>query len=154
MVLLIAQLAGPRKPRRRHGGNAMTEADLVQATVSLINLAYTTGQWWITVTTALVVVTYLAAKHIPAWLFAVIVTLYILTAVSVMFEFSEYSELAFSYGLRMTQTRIANHELASNTEPSAVLRQINAAMNYVIIALGTFAAIAFSFIHWRKTRAA
>jgi hypothetical protein len=130
----------------------MKEVDLVQATVSWLNLAYTTSQWWITVTTALIVVTYFAAKHIPAWLFAVVVLLYLVTAVSVLFEFSEYSELSYSYGIRMTEMRIANHVPGADAEPSAILRHINGVANYVIIVAGTFLAVAFSFIHWRKTR--
>jgi hypothetical protein len=132
----------------------MTEIDLIQATTSFIGLAYTTGQWWITVTTALVVATYLAAKHIPAWLFALIALLYVLTAVSVIFEFSEYGELANSYAMRMTQLRIASHELASGAEPNAALGRMNGLLNCAIFAIGTFGAISFSFIHWRKARMA
>ena len=132
----------------------MTEIDLIQASASWINLAYTTGQWWITVTTALVVATYLAAKHIPAWLFGLIVVLYLITAISVIFEFKVYSDLAISYGVRLSQLRAVNHELASNLEPSPILRGINGAANYIIIALGTIGAMSFSFIHWRKARSA
>ncbi len=132
----------------------MKEADLIQAAVSWINLAYTASQWWLTVTTALVVATYLAAKHIPAWLFALVVFLYVVTAVSVLFEFKEYGDLAYSYGVRLTQLRLANHDLGSNAEPNAIWRLINAWALYVIIAVGTIVAIAFSFIHWRKARSA
>lgn len=132
----------------------MKEIDLIQATIGWITLSYTAGQWWITVTTALVIATYLAAKHIPAWLFVLVVFLYLLTAVSVLFEFKEYSDLAFSYGVRMTEMRIANHDLGSAAEPSAAWRAINGWANYVIIAIGTIGAISFSFIHWRRVRSA
>jgi hypothetical protein len=132
----------------------MSEIDLNQAAIGWINLAYTSGQWWITVTTALVVATYLGAKHIPTPLFGLIVALYILTAISVLFEFKEYGDLAISYGLRMSQLRAQNHEFASNLEPSAILRWINGWTNYAIFALGTVGAIAFSFLHWRQARSA
>jgi hypothetical protein len=130
----------------------MKEMDLIQAAIGFINLSYTAGQWWITVTTALVVATYLAAKHIPAWLFALIALLYVLTAVSVLFEFKEYSDLAVSYGVRMTQLRVLNHDMGTAVEPSAAWRFTNAWTNYFIIAIGTLVATSFSFLHWRKVR--
>jgi hypothetical protein len=132
----------------------MKEIDLIQATIGWITLSYTAGQWWITVTTALVVATYLAAKHIPAGLFGLVVFLYLLTAVSVLFEFKEYSDLASAYGMRVTEMRIANHDPGATVAPGAVWGLINSWANYVIIAIGTFGAISFSFIHWRKARSA
>ncbi len=41
----------------------MKEIDYVQAVATWINLSYTAGQWWITLTTALLVATYFAARH-------------------------------------------------------------------------------------------
>src|ERR1700754_656862 len=81
--------------------NAMTEADLSQISSSWAALAYTSSQWWLTITTALVVATYLAAKHIPRWLMALIALLYILTAISVIFEVSNYGQISYDYGMRM-----------------------------------------------------
>ena len=130
----------------------MKEIDLIQAAVSWINLAYTASQWWLTVTTALVIATFFAAKHIPAWFFAIIALLYTLTSVSVVFEVSEYSELAYSYGVRLTELRVAGHALGAAAEPSAVLRHMNAFLNYSIFVIGSFCAVAFSFVHWRKAR--
>ncbi|HUB84970.1 MAG TPA: hypothetical protein VL971_04705 [Rhizomicrobium sp.] len=132
----------------------MSETDLIQACFNWVTLAYTASQWWITVTTALVVGTYIGARHIPDWLFGLITVLYLCTAISVMFEMWEYSELALSYGFRMTQMRIANHEFGSNTEPAFIFRFLNGWTNYAIIALGTVGAMSFSFIHWRHERAA
>lgn len=132
----------------------MTEVDLSQISTSWAALAYTSSQWWLTVTTALIVATYLAAKHIPRWMLALIALLYILTAISVIFEVSEYSELAYSYGVRMTELRIAHHEIGAGGEPNALWRYLNNALNLSIFAIGSLGALAFSFIHWRKVRAA
>ncbi len=41
----------------------MTEIDPSLAVSSRVALAYTSSQWWLTVTTALVIATYLAARH-------------------------------------------------------------------------------------------
>lgn len=89
---------------------------------------------------------------IPSCLFAFVAVLYILTAISVIFEFKEYSDLAYSYGVHLSQVRAQNHELGSDVEPNAVLRLIDGSMNYAIIALGSIGAISFSFTHWRKMR--
>jgi hypothetical protein len=132
----------------------MTENDLVQATASWINLTYTTAEWWVTVTTAMVVAVYFAAKHIAPWFFGLVVLLYALSTISVMFEFSEYGALAFSYGVQLTEMRIARRAIGADVEPSFVLRMINSYAVYVTIALGAFGAIAFSFVHWRKVQAA
>ncbi|HEY2033471.1 MAG TPA: hypothetical protein VGH02_07250 [Rhizomicrobium sp.] len=128
----------------------MTEAELVQASAVWANLAYTTSQWWLTVTTALVLATYFAAKNIAPWFFALIVLLYMTTAISVIFELSEYSNLSFIYGTRIVQ--LAHPELNANVIPSTFDRLVNNYANCIIIALGTFGAISFSFVHWRKAR--
>ncbi len=132
----------------------MKEIDLVQAAIGWITLSYTAAQWWVTITTALLVATYLAAKHVPVWLFGLVAFLYVLTALSVLFEFKEYGDLAFSYGIQLTQMRLADHALGAGTEPNALLRTINAWTNYMIVAIGTVGAISFSFVHWRKARSA
>jgi MFS superfamily sulfate permease-like transporter len=130
----------------------VSEIDLIQASATWATLAYTTSQWWVTVTTALVLATYFAAKHIAPWFLGVIFVLYVLTAISVIFELSEYSEVSLSYGIQMTQMRVAHHEIGTSADANFILRLINNYINYAIIAIGTFAAIAFSFIHWRKER--
>jgi hypothetical protein len=132
----------------------MTEADLSQISTSWAALAYTSSQWWLTVTTALIVATYLAARHIPRWLMVLIALLYIFTALSVIFEVSEYSELSYSYGMRMTELRVAHHEIGAVGEPSALWKYLNNALNLSIFAIGSLGALAFSFIHWRKERSA
>jgi hypothetical protein len=130
----------------------MTEIDLNQAITSWGSLAYTSSQWWLTVTTALVVATYLAAKHIPAWLFALIALLYALTALSVIFEVSIYSELSYGYGVRLMELRISNHEIGAEAQPGALWRHFNLFLNYAIFAVGSLGALSFSFVHWRKAR--
>jgi len=132
----------------------MKEIDLVQAMASWINLAYTAGQWWITVTTALIVATYFAAKHIPPWFFALIVLLYILTAISVVFEVSDYSVQAYSYAVRLSEFRTANHIRLNQLEPGTILGPINSFINYAVFALGSISAAAYSYIHWRSARSA
>ena len=132
----------------------MTEIDLNQAITSWGSLAYTSSQWWLTVTTALVVATYLAAKHIPAWPFALIALLYVLTALSVIFEVSTYSELSYDYGVRLTELRSANHEFGAGAIPDAFWRHFNNFVVDAIFVLGSLGAIAFSFIPWRKARIA
>ena len=103
----------------------MKEIDLIQAMASWINLAYTAANWWITVTTALIVATYFAAKHIPAWFFALIVLLYLLTAISVVFEVSDYSVQAYSYGVRLAELRAASHIRLNQLQPGTVPGPIN-----------------------------
>jgi hypothetical protein len=132
----------------------MTEIDLIQASSIWINLAYAAGQWWITVTTAMVLAVYFAAKQIAPWFLGLIVLLYLLAATSAVFEMSVYTQLALGYGVQVTQMRIAHHELSATVEPSFALRLINGYTNYLIVAIGTFGAIGFSLIHWRKVRAA
>jgi hypothetical protein len=130
----------------------MKEIDLIQAMASWINLAYTAANWWITVTTALIVATYFAAKHIPAWFFALIVLLYLLTAISVVFEVSDYSVQAYSYGVRLAELRAASHIRLNQLEPGTVLGPINSFVNYAVFVLGSISAVAYSYIHWRRAR--
>jgi len=130
----------------------MTEIDLNQAITSWGSLAYTSSQWWLTVTTALLVATYLAAKHIPTWLFALIALLYALTAISVIFEVSIYSELSYDYGVRLTELRIANHEIGADAQPAELWRHFDLFLNYAIFAVGSLGALSFSLVHWRKAR--
>ncbi len=132
----------------------MTEADLNQAITSWGSLAFASSQWWLTVTTALVVATYLAAKHIPLWLFALIAALYVLTAVAVIFEVATYSELSYDYGVRLAELRSANHEFGAGNLPAAFWRHFDNFLVDAIFVLGSLGAIAFSFIHWRKARIA
>lgn len=130
----------------------MSEAELAQSAVAFINLAYTSSQWWLTVTTALIVATYFAAKQIPPWLFALVISLYALTAISVIFEVSEYTQASYSYGARLLDLQLAQHVLGVDGEPPLIIRMINGYLNYAIFAIGSFCAAAFSFRHWKKTR--
>lgn len=132
----------------------MHEIDLIQAVSIWINLSYTAAQWWITVTTALVVATYFAAKHIPPWFFGLILLLYILTATSAAFESAWYASFSASYGARLEQVRAAVHDIPNDIRPSASLAIVNRFANYAVFAVGTFCAAGFSFLHWRVARRA
>jgi hypothetical protein len=133
-------------------GRAMHEIDLIQAVSIWVNLAYTASQWWITVTTALVVATYFAAKHIPPWLFGLVLLLYLLTAASAVFEVAWYSDLSQNYAQRLAEVRAANHDVAVDLEPGSVLGTVNSFVIYGVFVFGTLAAAAFSFVHWRHAR--
>lgn len=130
----------------------MHEIDLIQAVSIWINLAYAASQWWITVTTALVVGTYFAAKHIPPWLFGFIVLLYLLTAASAALEVAWYGDLSQSYSQHLAEVRAANHDIKVDLEPGGSLGIVNAFINYGVLVFGTLVAIAFSFFHWRTAR--
>ena len=130
----------------------MTEFELVQAVISWINISYTASQWWLTVTTALIVATYFAAKHIPPWFFAIIVLLYLLTAVSAIFEVTIYSSVSESYGRRLAELYTSGHAPHVLVEPGSVLGTINGIVTCAVFILGTFSASAFSFLHWRSAR--
>jgi hypothetical protein len=133
-------------------GRAMHEIDLIQAVSIWINLSYTAAQWWITVTTALVVATYFAAKHIPPWFFYLIMFLYVLTAASGAFESAWYASYAASYGMELNQVRAAAHDVQNDIAPGAGFAFVNRFANYAVFAVGTFCAAAFSFVHWRHAR--
>ena len=131
----------------------MKEVDFVQAVALWINLSYTAGQWWITVTTALLVATYFAAKHIPAWFFGVILLLYLLTAFSVVTEFAQYSSQAEAYGARLIDFRAANHVSHAPVEPYLHFGTINTLVNFAVFILGSLSAATYSFVHWRSVQA-
>lgn len=130
----------------------MTESELVQASISWISLSYTASQWWLTVTTALIVATYFAAKHIPPWFFAIIILLYAVTALSAIFEVTIYGAIAESYGKRLAESRTSGHAPRVEVEPGSVLGTINGMVNYAVFILGTFSATTYSFVHWRSAR--
>lgn len=130
----------------------MKEIDLIQAVATWINLSYTAGQWWITLTTALLVATYFAAKHIPSWLFVVVLVLYLLTAVSVISEFAQYTRLAETYGARLEELRAGSHVSGSEIVPYRNFANINTLINFAVFILGSFSAAVYSFIHWRNVR--
>jgi len=130
----------------------MSEADLFQEYYNSISLAYTAGQWWITVSTALVVATYFAARHIPHWLFGVIILLYLMSATSSIIEGVWYASMAGVYGARLRQVWMTN-----NIPPpigNSVSGAINTTANIGVFILGTIAAISFSFVTWRHSRTA
>jgi len=130
----------------------MTEIDMIQANATWINLAYTAGEWWITITTALVVGTYFAARQIPRWLLAVILLLYFLTAFSVVFEVAEYVGMADEYGMRLAALRAANHIANADFEPIPHFGTFNNLSLYAVIVLGSLSAAGYSFVHWRNAR--
>jgi hypothetical protein len=128
----------------------MSEAEMMQAYYNAISLAYTTAQWWVTVSTALVVATYFAAKHIPHWLFGVIILLYVLSATSSITEQNWYAGIALLYGTRLNAVWAANH--VTSPIPGSIGGFINTAANIGVFVFGTIAAVAFSFVTWRHAR--
>ena len=130
----------------------MQEIDLIQAVASWIGLSYTAAQWWLTVTTALVVATYLAAKHIPPWFFSVIILLYVITSASAIFEVTVYGDLAESYGRRLADVRSGSDQAKVAIEPGSALANVNSLLNYAVFVLGTLSAATYSFVHWRSVR--
>ncbi|MGH6908660.1 MAG: hypothetical protein ACREEG_00610 [Phenylobacterium sp.] len=134
------------------GGKSMQEIDLIQAVTSWIGLSYTAAQWWLTATTALVVATYLAAKHIKPWFFSIVILLYVTTSVSAIFEVTVYADMAEAYGRRLTEVRALGHTPRVEVEPGSFPTNINSILNYVVFVLGTFSAATYSFIHWRSVR--
>jgi hypothetical protein len=131
----------------------MTETDLFQAYYNSISLAYATGQWWITVSTALVVATYFAAKHIPNWLFGIIILMYVLSATSSITEQIGYSTMAQLYGVRLGHIWDASH-IPFPFPGGSIGGIINSTANIGVFVLGSIAAVAYSFITWRTARAA
>jgi len=130
----------------------MNELDLNQAVIGWIGLSYTAAQWWLTVTTALILATYFAAKQVPAWLFLIIIVLYLVTATSAILEIYGYISLSDSYSRRLSEIRSTNHAPAAELEPNSGFWNFNGLLNYSVFILGTLAAISFSFIHWRGAR--
>jgi len=130
----------------------MNEIDLIQAFNSAINMGYLAGQWWMAVSTALVLATYFAARHIPPWFFAMIIVLYLLTAMSAVFEVIDYSTMAENYGARLQEFR-ATHHIPFANRNLAALGYINSAVNYAVFLLGTVSASVYSWITWREARA-
>ena len=128
----------------------MSEIDLIQAYYGAVNLAYTATTWWLTVSTALVVATYFAGKHIPSWLIAIILALYAVTAGSVFFELKGYSNMAVDYAVRISELPGAHHGVSD--ELSLGSGMLNSVANYGVVILGSIAAVAFSFVTWRGAR--
>lgn len=128
----------------------MSEIDLIQAYYGAINLAYTTSTWWLTLSTALVVATYFAGKHIPPWLMIVILLLYATEAFSVIYEVTGYSSLSLEYAQRLAQLRGGSQVLSTSVANGNGL--LNSIANYAVIGLGSLAAAAFSFVTWRGAR--
>lgn len=129
----------------------MTEIDLVQAHYGAINLAYTTSTWWLTISTALVVASYFAGKHIPKWLIAVALLLYAITAVSVLWELNLYSNLAQTYANQLQALDVSR----GRPDRFAVAWNgalVNSVANYAVVFLGSVAAAAYSFVVWRTAR--
>ncbi len=85
----------------------MSEIDLIQAYNGTMGLAYTTSTWWLTISTALVVAIYFAARHIPPWLMTVALLLYAITALSVLWELHLYSSMATTYAAQIEAVDLA-----------------------------------------------
>lgn len=128
----------------------MSEIDLIQADYGAISLAYTTANWWLTISMALVVATYFAGRHIPAWLLVVVLILYLLTAVSVIFELHAYSNLALDYGERLAALRGGKQIIRRG--PLWGLDFLNANLNYAIIILASISAAGYAYVTWRSAR--
>jgi hypothetical protein len=127
----------------------MKEIDLIQAYYGAINLAYTAATWWLSISTALVVATYFAAKHIPGWMFVVTIILYAMTATTAVFEVMAYSNIALHYGGRIAATGSA---WTVGGASAAIIGNLDGIANYVVFALGTISAAAYSFVTWRGAR--
>src|SRR5678816_2894850 len=97
----------------------MKEIDLIQAVIGWVGLSYTAAQWWLTATTALVVATYLAAKHIKPWFFSIVIVLYVTTSASAIFEVTVYADLAQAYGRRLTELRALSPAPRVEVEPGS-----------------------------------
>jgi len=128
----------------------MNEIDLIQAYYGAINLAYTASTWWLTLSTALVVATYFAGKHIPPWLMVVILLLYATEAFSVIYEVSGYSNLSLDYAQRLAHLRGASQVMSNDIANGNGL--LNSIANWAVIAFGSLAAAAFSVATWRGAR--
>ncbi|HEX2591759.1 MAG TPA: hypothetical protein VHL34_09705 [Rhizomicrobium sp.] len=129
----------------------MSEIDLIQAYNGSIGLAYTTSTWWLTISTALVVAIYFAARHIPPWLMAVSVVLYAVTALSVLWELHLYSSMATNYAAQLVAIDFAKGH-ASRFAMDWNLGYVNTYANYGVLVLGSLAAAAFAFVTWRTAR--
>jgi hypothetical protein len=129
----------------------MTEAELLGAMTQETQLAYTTGQWWITMTTAFVVGVFFARRVIPLWLFVLILALYVLTVFSVMVESVAYNQLATEYGNALEAIRVARHApplIYSTLDP--VTAFLNLIAIYAVYVGGGLGAIAYCVAIWRK----
>ena len=129
----------------------MSEAEMLQAYYNAVSLAYTASQWWLTVSTALVVATYFAAKHIPHWLFGIVILLYVLTAVSCIYEVNGYSYMAELYLQRLAVIWNTDHVVFPNVG-GPVATFANNYANLGIFVLGSISAAMFSFVTWRGAR--
>jgi hypothetical protein len=130
----------------------MKEIDLIQTVTDLIGLSYTASQWWVTVTTALVVATYFAARHIKPWFFLVIIVLYAATSASAIFEVALYGDLVQTYAKQLAEFRALGHEPRVRVEPGSYPTDINTILNCIVFMLGTASAATYSFVHWRSVR--
>jgi hypothetical protein len=128
---------------------AMSEIDLINAVNSYINLAYTTSQWWITVTFALIVSTHFAAKHIATPLFAAIIVLYLLSATSVIYELTVYTSEANYLAVRLAEYRASHQVPDIHVGAPNMLGILNGFTTYGIFIVGTISAMAYSFVSWR-----
>lgn len=130
----------------------MREIDLIQANYGAISLAYTATTWWLTISMALVVAIYFAGRHIPAWLLAIVLLLYLLNAISVIFELHLYASMALDYSQRLADLRggkqVVEHEVVFG------LGFLNAYLNYAIIFFASVSAAAYAFVTWRGARKA
>ena len=129
----------------------MTEAELMTATSQAIQLSYLAGQWWLTMTTALVVGVFFAGKLVPRWLFVLILALYALTVFSIIVESIGYANLAGHYGTLlggMRDSKSVAPPLFGALDPVVAL--INVAANYLIYTFGSLGAVAYCITIWRK----
>ena len=131
----------------------MTEAELMTATSQAVQLSYLAGQWWLTITTALVVGIFFAGKLVPRWLFILILALYALTVFSIIVESIGYNYLADHYGTLLAGMRDAKSvapPMLSALDPVVAL--LNIAANYLIFIFGSLGAVAYCITIWRIAR--
>jgi hypothetical protein len=131
----------------------MSEAELMTAMTQAIQLGYSAGQWWVTITTALLVGVHFAGKLIPRWLFAVILVLYALNVLGVIVESISYNDLSSDYGTKLVDLRLAHHAAPPHlgTE-NPVVGYIDTLAFYLIYVVGGLSAVAYCITVWRKAR--
>ena len=128
----------------------MSEAELANALAQSITLTFSATTWWFSATSALVLASFLGARHIPLWLFLVVMALYAIVIVLTFYQLAAYWQTAAYYFGRLKSWR-AEHGVAQQPDP--VLSQpLAAGLSVAVLVLGCVGAIAFSVLTWRAAR--
>lgn len=128
----------------------MTEYELSYLATETTNLAYRNIEYWIGLTTALIVVSYLAAGRLPLGLFILMLVLYANMASGVTLEFAGYSASIVELQERLNDAR-AKDGLAPITQfSSGFMAAVLNGSNFVTLVLGSIGAIWYSIVTWRE----